>query len=132
MDNSQLYHALTTKHKMVVQRYKKLDQRSKPRVPKQLEWIVLPNGEKNGRVSLCLSNKDYIDKLYLDNMARTFVDLEKFDQWLDRSENGVKKFQVEMEKQAEDKILKLKTFAALGVDKENVRYDALKDTDAPF
>lgn len=49
----------------------------------------------------------------LDKLARTFVALEQFEQWLRRVSDGEQRHQAEMERQASHKMVRIETYIAL-------------------
>lgn len=130
MSQDNLIHAVNQKHKQVSQRYKNLDKRTKPRVPHKLKWIINENDATTSFVGI--GEMKYVSRSFpLDKLARTFCALEEFENWLEKVENGIKKHQEEMERQASTKICRLKTFAALSCNFEKGKKDE-DEKDIPF
>ena len=114
MDNTDLIQALKNKRDQVMMKYQRLNKRNNPRIPHKLNWII--NSTKKEKTPKGFAPLNYlIDSKHnsLDQLARTFCALEEFETWIEKVEEGNKRHQVEMEKQADTKICRFKTFAAL-------------------
>ena len=126
MSQDNLIDAVFQKNKQVLQRYSNLNKNTNPRIPHKLEWII-----SNVKIPGSFVKPDgRINNIPLDKLARTFCALEEFEEWLEKVENGIKKHQVEMERQADTKICRLKTFAALSCNFEKSKGPG--DNDTPF
>ena len=127
-ENKNLIIAVSQKAKEVINRFQNLKTNTKPRVPNKLMWII--TGKHIPNSVCCLDNLSYsISDIPLDKLARTFCALEDFEGWLEKVENGIKKHQAEMEKQANTKICRLKTFAVFSNFNNNNNNN---ETDIPF
>lgn len=116
-----LIQAFNKKLEIIEQKVYQMDKRSNPRVPYRLGWIgnyFSIATHKYSVPSNCVSFKNVSVNVPIDKLARTFCALEDFEDWLDRVRDGSKKHQQEMEKQAETKIVRFKTFASMGFCKE--------------
>ena len=127
MDDN-LLHAVKQKISQVKNKYLKLNKKGNPRPPRKLDWLAKEMNDQKTRVDKSFVSLKEIygfnENIKLDTLARTFCALEDFENWIEKTEIGAKKHQEEMEKQANHKIVRMKTFASLGVmDEKN---------DAPF
>ena len=130
-DMPALYNAINQKIKTLSYKYNKLDRRSNPRAPHKLVWLLKEMGfSMTNKTALTpkshasLKNLQNESNCRIDEMARTFCALEALNDWMNKVEDGAKKHQEEMEKQANGMIVQLKTFAALG--------DITRKNDIPF
>lgn len=112
-NNDKLIDAIKWKHEQVCRRYNNLNNRNNFRVPYHIQWIF--DHRKISTKAKSFANlRDLTNPINkLDKLARTFCALEEAEEWLDKLEAGIKRHQEEMERQANTKICRLKTFVAL-------------------
>ena len=93
--------------------------RCTPRPPRELVWVYTQlTGSMSKREAVTIPSNCYWPSDYgkangpPDRIARTFVALEELEEWLNRLDAGLAAHQVEIEKQARAKIVRLDTYAA--------------------
>ena len=118
--------ALRHKYNILVRRVDESSSLTKARVPFNFRWIACSLGVQVANTNVSCEPIDnkfcqiaYRPKRFdlgtsvdvgLAKVARTFCLLEDFEVWLDKWDAGVKKHQLEIERQVSDKICRLKTY----------------------
>lgn len=96
--------------------------RCRMRPPVALEWLVKRLMNQGNIGSEKLPSGHWYPTSYgesptnapLDRLARTFCALEECEAWLDRCDEAEKRHVTEIERQAESKIVRLRSFAEFG------------------